>query len=138
MVSLRHGRNPEQALAASDRPDLALLRATLLRESNLLDEPDGSAAGARASSEFVAEELLDDPGSDLVRRSELSRDRSVRPLRSGPLRELLDAEFQRCHRFETISSFFGDLRSLLRKAVTREEDEDLEVEQYQRGERRLS
>lgn len=49
-------------------------------------------------------------------------DRSVRPLRGGPLRDLLDAEFQRCHRFETLGSFFGDLRSLLKKAVVREEE----------------
>jgi hypothetical protein len=38
------------------------------------------------------------------------------------LRDLLDAEFRRNHRFEALSSFFGDLRALLRKAIVREEE----------------
>jgi len=56
-------------------------------------------------------------------------DRSIRPVRSGPLRDLLDAEFRRNHRFETLSSFFGDLRTLLRKAVVRD-DETLGMERF--------
>ena len=65
------------------------------------------------------------PGGDPLVSPETHRwegDRSVRPLRGGPLRDILDAEFRRCHRFDTLSSFFGDLRSLLRKAIVREDD----------------
>jgi len=58
-----------------------------------------------------------------------SADRSIRPVRAGPLRDLLDAEFRRNHRFETLSSFFGDLRGLLRKAVVRD-DETLGLERF--------
>lgn len=56
------------------------------------------------------------------RESDPWGDRWIRPLRTGALRDLLDAEFRRNHRFETLSSFFGDLRALLRKAVVREEE----------------
>ncbi len=78
----------------------------------------------------LASGAADDPAIDSRDSDSWSRDLAIRPLRGGPLRDLLDAEFVRCHRFEAVSSFFGDLRSLLRKAVVRQ-DEAADLEQFQ-------
>ena len=61
--------------------------------------------------------------------------RSFRPIRNGALHEILDEEFQRCYRFEGISDLFHDLKGLIRKVVTRGEEESLELA-HQREETR--
>ncbi len=52
---------------------------------------------------------------------------SFRPIRDGALSEILDEEFQRCYRFEGLSDLFHDLKGLIRKVVTRGEEESLEL-----------
>ena len=115
----------------------ASLRRALLGEDSAAD-PYLDPAIERAARLEVTEDLIeldtgDGEGVFALRLTEgVSADPAQRPLRGGTLRDLLDAEFQRCHRFDTISTFFGDLRSLLRKAVARETDEDLEVDEFER------
>ena len=77
--------------------------------------------------------LLEVPSISRIAVEERGVDGSVRPVRTGPLCDLLDAEFQRCHRFDGISTFLGDLRSLLRRAVVREDEEALDLEAEELG-----
>ncbi len=75
------------------------------------------------SIEAEQDALLTIPQFQIDPPSERRR-RDSRPLRQGALRDLLDAEFQRCHRFDTFNSIVGDLRTLLRRAVVREEENE--------------
>lgn len=43
-----------------------------------------------------------------------------RPVREGPLREILDREFERSYRFEGMSDLLNDIKGLLRRVVHRE------------------
>ncbi len=47
-----------------------------------------------------------------------------RLIRDGTLSHILDEEFRRCYRFESISHLFHDLKGLLRRVVDREEAQE--------------
>ena len=108
------------------------------RNVGLAHSPRLEESPVPVSSTDEEEAELEVPSFSSVSSSRISVgdrtvDRSVRPVRTGPLRDLLDAEFQRCHRFDGISTFLGDLRSLLRRAVVREDEEALELEAEEFG-----
>ena len=44
---------------------------------------------------------------------------AFRPIRGGTLCDILDAEYQRCYRFESFSGFVDDLKGLIRRGVGR-------------------
>ena len=89
--------------------------------------PFDSVPSDSVPSDSDHEALLHVPQFQIDPPSE-RRQRDSRPLRQGALRELLDAEFQRCHRFDTFNSIVGDLRTLIRRAVVREEESEEEIE----------
>lgn len=106
-----------------DGPELDRLRAELLAqfesERRELAREEAESPSPVEEGGAILGEGVDDP--------------AARPVRSGPLRELLDAEFDRCHRFDPIRSLFGDIRTFLRRAVARENEEDLPVEEFRRS-----
>ena len=58
-----------------------------------------------------------------LRSEENEESESYRPVRNDRFRELLDEEFQRSYRFETLGNIFNDVKEFFRKVVTREEEE---------------
>ncbi len=59
------------------------------------------------------------PSGDL----ESLRTESNRTVRGGTLRDILDAEYRRCYRFESFSGFVDDLKGLIRRVVARDDVE---------------
>lgn len=56
--------------------------------------------------------------SDGIEESE-----NFRPVRNDRFRELLDEEFQRSYRFETLGNIFNDVKDFFRKVVHRDDEQ---------------
>ena len=75
------------------------------------------AEGTKAPHQIFAEQ-------ELAIANGVEHSEPYRLIREGTLSDILDEEFRRCYRFESISHLFHDLKGLLRRVVAREEAQE--------------